>query len=119
MRSYCSRCLRPNVVCYCPWLQSVRTRTKFIILMHEDERRRPVATGRMTALSLTNGELWVGNEVDDRPEFQDTLESGKAMLLYPGGTPVSALSASSDAPSAVFVIDAKWGLSSQLLRDNP
>ena len=118
-RLHCHRCLRPLATCYCSWLQSIAMRTRFVILMHEDERRRPIATGRMSHLSLENSELLIGNEVDQSARVQQLIAQGACYLLYPGQDSVACADVPIAETRTIFILDGKWGHSRQMLRANP
>ena len=120
MRAYCSRCCRPESVCYCAWLQSIETPFRVVVLMHPDEQRRRVATGRMAHLCLPNSELIVGETFAHHPRVADLLRQQDCWLLYPGGdAKASALMASSVSRSALFVLDGKWAQARKMLAGSP
>ena len=49
MRQMCYRCFWPQPLCWCGSITLMRTRTKFVILMHPHEFKRIKAnTGRLT-----------------------------------------------------------------------
>ena len=118
-RSYCTDCQRPPPTCYCEWVSEVRTRTKFVILMHPDERRRRIATGRMSHLSLTNSELIIGEEFHDNPRVLEIIDQDDCYLLYPGQESRPCRELSSDRPRTIFVLDAKWAQSRKMLAASP
>src|SRR5262245_52661614 len=61
-RGRCVRCRRPATVCYCASIRAFSPAARFVILMHRNEARRGIASGRMAHLCLTNSELWQGTD---------------------------------------------------------
>jgi len=118
-RQSCSRCQRPTPTCYCQWLRPVQTHTRFVILMHEDERRRRIATGRMSFLSLARCDLIVCSDFDRHRRVADLMAAGPCYLLYPGAASAPCATLPSEEGRTVFILDAKWAQSRKMLCDNP
>src|SRR4051812_26908478 len=75
-RETCYRCFWPRSLCWCPSIQPMPTRTKFVFLMHPKEyKREKAATGRLTHLCLAHSEVHVGKEFDEHEEVQALLQN--------------------------------------------
>jgi DTW domain-containing protein YfiP len=135
MRTMCYKCYRPQPLCWCGSITPMRTRTKFVILMHPYEFKRIKAnTGRLTHLCLADSELHIGIEFDRHEAVQALIEDPKNLpvLLYPGrdaldlstvhrsGPQLAALNAQLESRRlVVFLLDATWRLVRPMLRLSP
>ncbi len=106
----------------------MRTRTRFVLLMHPKEfKQEKAGTGRLTHLCLADSEIQVGTDFD-RHEAVQALLSDPALypvLLYPGPT-ARNLSRGELPPSelggrrlAVLALDATWACARKMLRLSP
>lgn len=121
-RSACYRCYRPASSCMCPHVRAVKTRTKFIILMHPKEFRKiKNGTGHLTRLSLKNSELHIGIDFSGYRRVNELISdpANSCFLLYPSKKSV-ALNADSIAKegknTVIFLLDATWDCSKKMLR---
>lgn len=100
---------------------------KFVVLIHPIERRRRIATGRMSHLCLENSELIIGEDYSHDPKVNSILKDPNyhPVMLYPGvgSTDISELAAhdrSAIFPQnkklAVFVIDGTWNTARKMVR---
>jgi DTW domain-containing protein len=83
----CYRCYLPARHCWCGSITPMRTRTKFVILMHPYEFKRIKAnTGRLTHLCLADSELHIGENFDGHEAVQALINDPRnyPVLLYPG-----------------------------------
>lgn len=108
----------------------MRTRTKFVILMHPYEFKRIKAnTGRLTHLCLADSELHIAETFDQHEAVQALINDPNnfPVLLYPGKealdlsapheSPVSAFKSQvSERRLVVFLLDATWRLVRPMLR---
>lgn len=127
-REMCYRCFWPKALCWCPSLQLMPTRTRFVFLMHPKEfKEEKAATGRLTRLCLPNSELHMGKGFDEHPAVQALRRdpANHCVLLYPG---VSARNLSNGDLTAadlggrrlvVFLLDATWSGARKMLRLSP
>ncbi len=125
-RERCYACRRPKRHCLCGEVRPFDTRTRFVLLMHDEEaRRQKTGTGRLAAMCLKNSELLVGvdfsadarvNALLADPAYQPYVlfpgpgaatYAGLAAALPPGRTPL------------VFVIDGTWRTARTLLNRSP
>src|SRR3954468_16343521 len=87
MRVMCYKCFWPQSLCWCGSIMPMRTRTKFVILMHPHEFKRIKAnTGRLTHLCLADSELHIAEHFDGHEDVQALIDDPKnyPVLLYPG-----------------------------------
>ncbi|HEY1097568.1 MAG TPA: tRNA-uridine aminocarboxypropyltransferase, partial [Myxococcota bacterium] len=120
MRETCWRCRRPQVVCWCNRLPSLRPRTEVVFLQHPRERHVPIGTARMAHLGLTNSRLIEGVHVDDDPRIADLFVGGvdDVAVLFPGDD-ARPLPAWTTPPKKLVVLDGTWSQASKLLKENP
>lgn len=129
-RPRCMKCRKPQITCYCSRLPSLASTPEILILMHPQEEKHPVGTGRMTHQCLKNSRLIVGTRFD-RDERIETLlndETVFPMVLYPGRhstnlsdidcTARQALWPSSKRP-LIIVIDGTWHHARRMLHHSP
>lgn len=129
-RNICGSCRQPGFSCYCEYVKKFDPKIKFVILMHPIERRRRIATGRMSYLSLQDSELMVGQEFAANSKLNSILENPgyNCLVLYPGMKAVDISQSSSDAKSALFVegkktviivIDGTWATAKKMMNRSP
>ena len=85
-RPHCRTCDRPEKTCYCKAIKPFTPKTRFVILMHELERDRGIATGRMAHLSLKNSLLFCANSFE-RHDYVNQLianPENQCFVLSPG-----------------------------------
>jgi DTW domain-containing protein YfiP len=120
--------MRPKASCLCPDGKPIETRTRIVLLMHPMEwRNERCNTGRLTCLNLANSEIIPGLAFGDNPRYRALVDDPRnyCCLLYPGkesynlsegGFPAGVLG---DRRLVVFLIDATWACSKQVLRASP
>lgn len=126
-RQRCMRCRNPQRTCYCAELAPFVSNPRFVILIHRDEARRTIATGRMAHLSLKNSGFFEGTDFSDHPEVNAILQdpNNHPVVLYPN---LRAVNLSRKTPAerralfpegkqlVVFVLDATWGQAKRIKR---
>jgi DTW domain-containing protein len=127
-REKCYRCFWPKALCWCPVLQPMAMRTRFVFLMHPKEfKHEKTGTGRLTHLCLPNSELHMGLAFDGDEAVQAVINEPKdfPVLLYPGTT-ARNLSNGDLTPSdlagrrlVVFLLDATWSGARKMLKLSP
>ena len=126
-REQCFSCFQPGFSCYCEHIKRFDPEMKFVILIHPIERRRRIATGRMTHLCLKNSDLIIGEDYTSDAKVNAILEDDQyhPVMLYPGvGSTDISLMPSSERPAifpagkklAVFVIDGTWNTARKMVR---
>lgn len=139
MREMCYRCFWPKSLCWCPTLQPMETRTRFVFLMHPKEfKQEKAGTGRLTHLCLPNSAIRMGMAFDDDEEVQTLITDPQcySVLLYPGKEALNLSEAFTPAGAAtgaftalrveltrrrlvVFILDATWSGARKMLRLSP
>lgn len=134
-RRLCTKCRQAYAVCDCASFIPFSTETDFVILMHPEESRRKIATGRMTHLLMKNSSLLIGesfaSELD--PYLNDATRH--CVVLYPGSDAFSiseseALDRKNESAGdvawrnpdhrlTVFVLDGTWRTAKKMLRLTP
>lgn len=134
-REFCQQCRLAKAVCNCERLKAFETTTEFVILMHPEESRRRIATGRLTHLLLKSSKLLIAESFDGDSRVAQLLADPKrrCVVLYPGRAAVdlaefSVETASVDERSpathdprrlTVFVLDGTWRTAKKMLRLTP
>jgi len=121
VRRVCTRCRRPEVVCYCAALPTLDTVTRVVILQHPRERDMPIGTARMASLCLPQARLHVGMRWDERSALHDALRdpARPPILLYPGPGARDILREPPSGPVTLVVVDGTWSQAKTVVRDNP
>jgi DTW domain-containing protein len=127
-RETCYRCFWPKTLCWCPSIQPMATKTKFVFLMHPKEyKQEKAATGRLTHLCLSNSEVHVGVELDQNESVRALLEDPRnfPVLLYPGEA-ARNLSDGALQPGefegrqlVIFLLDGTWSCARKMLKLSP
>jgi DTW domain-containing protein YfiP len=126
-RDLCRACNRSRATCFCKYVNSFKTRAQFLILMHPKEfKRQRTGTGRVTALSLINSTIFVGDNFAEHSALNAVLsdETFYPVLLFPG---LDAINLSNQSlPDfartrrlAVIILDATWASARKMLRLSP
>lgn len=120
MRNVCSRCRRPESVCYCDQLPVIDTRTRVVLLQHARERRVAIGTARMAHVALKNSELLVGVDFNDNKRLQElAAHPERVVFLYPGEGIPTPRELEGPPPEVLVVVDGTWPQSKKLLKMNP
>jgi len=126
-REYCPACLFAKKVCYCSEIKRFDPKIKFVILIHQLEIERKIATGRLSHLILENSLLIRGHDYSQNEKVNELIEDKKnhCVVLFPGdlSVDVSALSLAEKQKQfplnkelVIFVIDGTWATSRQTMR---
>lgn len=126
-RQRCLRCRRPAQGCYCSSVKAFAPEMEFALLIHLDETRRAVATGRMAHLCLRNSHLLEGIDYTRDERVNRLIEdpANYPVLLYPGceATDISNLTPESRrelVPAGkklvVFLLDGTWSTARKMYR---
>ena len=120
-RVVCTRCRRPESVCYCRHVTSIETKTRVVLLQHPRERDVPIGTARMAALCLPNAELHVGVRWAGSAALTRALShpARPAVLLYPGEGAIDVASHPPPGPVTLVVVDGTWWQARKVIRENP
>jgi DTW domain-containing protein YfiP len=125
-RISCYKCMRPATTCICEHCSPVRTKTRFIILMHPKEyKKEKNGTGHMTKLQLENSKIIVGVDFTNNKCVNEILtkENCSSFLLYPGKENFNLSVRKSSETSSfmgnnphIFILDGTWPCASKMLR---
>jgi len=121
-RVSCECCKKSSNTCYCKELIKYEPETKFVILIHKEEVRRSVATGRMAHLSLKGSVLFRGNNFTEHEELNQILQNPDyySVLLYPGKKSETLSFLAQNIPSGrklvVIILDATWHEARRMFR---
>jgi DTW domain-containing protein YfiP len=118
-RVYCSQCKKPTITCYCHHLRPFVSDPEFIILMHPNESKRSIASGRMASLCLRNAVILEGIDFSEDEKLNAILEDPmrRSLLLFPGTWAINlSLQTPAERESmfprderlAVIVLDGTW-----------
>ena len=125
-RSICYQCFRPKSSCIYPYITPIKTKTRFVILMHPKEfRKTKNGTGHFTNLSLTNCELRVGIDFTKDKAINEILSDSNnaCYVLYPSEQSINLNEESFthhiDKNIVLFLIDATWPCSRAMLTASP
>lgn len=122
-RGLCTRCLKAQATCICADVRPYAPQTRVIFLQHPSERRKAIGTARIAHLALEGSSLWVEEDFGDDPRVRAVLDDprNQCLLLYPGPTSTLAGEFSADPrlKTVVFVLDATWRITQQMLRRSP
>ncbi len=120
-RAVCTRCRRPESVCYCRHVTSIETTTRVVLLQHPRERDVPIGTARMAALCLPTAELHVGVRWAGFAPLARALSdpARPAVLLYPGEGAIDVASHPPPGPVTLIVVDGTWWQARKVIRANP
>ncbi|WP_373001448.1 tRNA-uridine aminocarboxypropyltransferase [Sulfurimonas sp.] len=120
-REKCYKCYRPASSCMCEHIHNVKTKTKFVILMHPKEFKKVKnGTGHLTHLALQNSELFVGVDFSNHQKINEIIESYDSYVLYPSkeALNISRTNPHSKRDMAIFIIDSTWSCSVKMLRES-
>lgn len=126
-REYCPHCLFTLKTCYCSKLKPFYPKMKFVILIHQLEIDRKIATGRLSHLILEKSELISGHDYSLNQRVNELVQDEQyhPVVLFPGEgsvnlTPLSFEEKQSLFPQnktlLVFVIDGTWATARQTMR---
>ena len=121
-REKCYRCYRPKSSCMCPHINQIKTKTKFVVLMHPKEFKKiKNGTGHLTHLSLENSELFVGVDFSNHTKVNQIIKDYESYILYPSKDAINltnGLKKETDKDIAIFLIDSTWACSVKMLAES-
>ncbi|MCD6260136.1 MAG: DTW domain-containing protein [Helicobacteraceae bacterium] len=109
----------------CSYIQSLDTKTKFVVLMHPKEFKKVKNnTGHFTHQSLPNSELFIGVDFSEHQRINEIIEEYQSFILFPSK---EALNLTSQDPKelfikekkqAIFVIDSTWACTKKMFDES-
>lgn len=113
-RALCAGCGRPELVCICSSLTTIKTRTRVVVLQHPCEADNAIGTAWLVERCL-GAERIVGVELD----LDKILRGPPAILLSPGPNAIDLRARPPSHPVTLVVLDGTWPQARKLLRMNP
>lgn len=102
----CKDCMMHLSVCICALVPRVETRTRLVLVMHKDERRKPTNTGLLAAQALVNSEVHVRGVEGSAELAVSWPPESEPILLFPHeGAEVLT---PQDRPVTLIVPDGNW-----------
>lgn len=85
MSRYCLQCGKANNACICDWIKPIDCSIRVVILQHPSESKRPMGTAKILQLSLSQCDIWVGEDFSQHSELNVLLqdEQTESLILYP------------------------------------
>lgn len=113
--------MRPKSSCLCKYCSPIKTKTKFVILMHPMEYKKiKNGTGFITKLQLQNSELIVDIDFTDNQQVNKLIDDYDAYVLYPGKQSINLNSKVESAKLSknrlFFIIDATWPCAKKMMK---
>ena len=124
-RSICYSCYRPQTSCMCAYITPIKTKTRFVILMHPKEfRKTKNGTGHFTNLSLANCEVHVGIDFTKHEAINTIINDplNICYTLYPHERSINLNKepiGEEKRNTVIFLIDSTWPCSRAILRESP
>ncbi len=117
-REKCYKCYRPKSSCMCEYCETIKTETKFVVLMHPKEFKKVKNnTGHFTHQSLPNSELFVGIDFSDNRRINEIIDTHESYILFPSQDAVNISNENpkkSEKPLAIFIIDSTWACTKKM-----
>lgn len=122
-REVCYQCYRPMNSCMCIYITPIKTKTRFVILMHPKEfKKTKNGTGHFTKLSLDNCKVHVGIDFSQDKKINELIKTHDCYVLYPGTTSLKLNEhkiTKHEKDIVIFLIDATWPCSKAMLKASP
>jgi len=124
-RTVCYKCFRPQTSCMCQYIESIKTETRFILLMHPKEfKRTKNGTGHFTHLSLTNSEIHIAVDFSKHTLINKIIDdpSNICYVLYPHEKSINLNQrpiGENGKQRVIFLIDSTWPCSRAILTASP
>jgi len=105
----------------CKHIHNIKTKTKFIILMHPKEFKKVKnGTGHLTHLALENSELFVGIDFTNHQKINEIIKKYDSYVMYPSkeALNISQTNPQNERDMAIFIIDSTWSCSMKMIRES-
>lgn len=105
----------------CKYIETIDTKTQFIILMHPKEfKKTKNGTGHFTNLSLSNCEYYVGIDFNEHRKINSIIDDSQnnCYVLYPDDDSINLNTQNiniENKTNVVFIIDSTWPCSKKIL----
>ncbi|WP_396589216.1 tRNA-uridine aminocarboxypropyltransferase [Bermanella sp. R86510] len=121
-RTLCEVCGRPSAVCLCPYLVSLKTSTRVIILQHPSEQKQSLATVPIIQQCLQGVEVWHGEDFSQDVRTQALISQASSVwVLYPSKQAQSWCPSDTARPNVntLIIIDGTWRKAKRIWHLNP
>ncbi|NVK39352.1 MAG: DTW domain-containing protein [Gammaproteobacteria bacterium] len=124
-REICEGCQRPQAVCLCPHLVSLKAPCELVILQHPSEQKQALATVPILKQCISPIDVWVGEDFSGHPKLQALLEKPQTCrILFPSeesdnwslDDPALAVQANIQY---LIIIDGTWRKAKRIWHMNP
>ena len=126
-RTLCLACRQPTFTCFCRYVEAFDSGIRFVILIHDIEFKRRIATGRLSHLCLKNSEIIRGTDYSQNTKVNELLNDSNyhSVIMYPGPKSKNLTSLKSEErdqispdgkPLQIVVIDGTWNTARKMLR---
>lgn len=79
----CAQCRLTQSDCLCALIPHLQTRTRVVVVLHEQEDRKTSNTGRLASRCLTNSEVVIRGGFDHATSVPSWTDQGDPVLLFP------------------------------------
>ncbi|MFA6193191.1 MAG: tRNA-uridine aminocarboxypropyltransferase [Sulfurimonas sp.] len=124
-REKCYKCYRPKSSCMCEFINSIETKSKFIILMHPKEFKKVKNnTGFFTHQSLSNSELFIGIDFTNNSRINEIIETHESFILFPSKDAINLTKQnperlfSNSKSMAIFLMDSTWACTNKMFQES-
>lgn len=126
-RAACPGCRKALPTCYCARVEPFAASPLFVILLHRDEAKRGVASGRMAHRIVSNSMLFEGIDYTHDPRVNALLADPTLypMVVYPSRAAVNLSEIPMEKRAGIFpegrrpvfiLIDGTWGTARKMRR---
>ncbi len=111
----CARCRLHAGLCVCELLPRIETRTRLVLVMHRDERRKTTNTGQLAAACLARSEVLVHGQLDAPLDPLVWPPTTRPLYLFPHEDALPLTSFLDDGPPVTLVVpDGTWRQASKV-----
>lgn len=110
----CDTCFQQTAHCVCDCIPTIETQTRFLVIRHWKERRKPSNTGRFVNYALPKATLLDYGAPGEQWDPSSLSVSTPALLFPDPNAPVCDF-----RPSTVIVIDGSWPQARKLVNKLP
>jgi DTW domain-containing protein YfiP len=109
-------------ICICELVPSIRSRCRWVFVLHDLERYKTTNTGYLAWRSIADAQLcWYRSRVEPTIPPVELPEERETWLLFPGrGEPVPAADLlTRDKPLTIVIPDGTWSQTRKIVRTRP
>ncbi|WP_034721494.1 DTW domain-containing protein [Bacteriovorax sp. DB6_IX] len=118
-RQTCSKCARPQKLCYCHLIKNLKTESKQLILRHFKEKDHPFNTAKMAEMSLSDCTILDSDDPNFTNEISDFITKENPFLLFYTSESKELEESLNEIPSKNFIaLDGTWDKAKKILFSN-